>query len=63
MIKFDAVDFSECRSEEVISFFWRSVYYKFKFKIYVACWLIALAKVSISFYLYFMVIKTLCLIF
>ena len=26
MIKFDAVDFSECRSEEVISFFWRSVY-------------------------------------
>ena len=26
MINFDAVDFSECRSEEVISFFWRSVY-------------------------------------
>ena len=23
---FDAVDFSECRSEEVMSFFWRSVY-------------------------------------
>ena len=27
MICFDAVDFSERRSEEVISFFWRSVYY------------------------------------
>ena len=26
MINFDALDFSECRSEEVISFFWRSVY-------------------------------------
>ena len=26
MIKFDEVDFSERRSEEVISFFWRSVY-------------------------------------
>ena len=26
MIKFDAVDFSERRSEEVINFFWRSVY-------------------------------------
>ena len=26
MINFDAVDFSERRSEEVISFFWRSVY-------------------------------------
>ena len=26
MIHFDALDFSECRSEEVISFFWRSVY-------------------------------------
>ena len=26
MINFDAVDFSECRSEEVISFFWCSVY-------------------------------------
>ena len=26
MITFDAVDFSEHRSEEVISFFWRSVY-------------------------------------
>ena len=25
MINFDAVDFSERRSEEVISFFWRSV--------------------------------------
>ena len=25
---FDAVDFSECHSEEVISFFWRSVYIK-----------------------------------
>ena len=29
MINFDAVDFSECRSEEVISFFWRSVYIEF----------------------------------
>ena len=27
MINFDAVDFSERRSEEVISFFWRSVYF------------------------------------
>ena len=26
MINFDAVDFSERRSEEVISFFWSSVY-------------------------------------
>ena len=26
MIYFDAVDFSECRYEEVISFFWFSVY-------------------------------------
>ena len=26
MTDFDAVDFSERRSEEVISFFWRSVY-------------------------------------
>ena len=26
MINFDEVDFSDCRSEEVISFFWRSVY-------------------------------------
>ena len=29
MIHFDAVDFSECRSEEVISLFWRSVYFLF----------------------------------
>ena len=28
MIHFDAVDFSECHSEVVISFFWRSVYLK-----------------------------------
>ena len=27
MNQFDAVGFSECHSEEVISFFWRSVYY------------------------------------
>ena len=27
MINFDALNFSECRSEEVISFFWRSVYF------------------------------------
>ena len=27
MIHFNALDFNECRSEEVISFFWRSVYY------------------------------------
>ena len=26
MIHVDALDFSECRSEEVIRFFWRSVY-------------------------------------
>ena len=26
MIHVDALDFSECHSEEVISFFWRSVY-------------------------------------
>ena len=29
MNHFDAVDFSECHSEEVISFFWRSVYVTF----------------------------------
>ena len=29
MNHFDAVDFSECRSEEVISFIWRSVYIQF----------------------------------
>ena len=28
MINFDAVDFSERRPEEVISFFWRSVYFR-----------------------------------
>ena len=28
MMNFDAVDFSERRSEEVISVFWRSVYMK-----------------------------------
>ena len=27
IINFDAVDFSERRPEEVISFFWRSVYF------------------------------------
>ena len=27
-IYFDCVDFSECRPEEVISFFWRSVYFR-----------------------------------
>ena len=27
MINFDSVDFSERRPEEVISFFWRSVYF------------------------------------
>ena len=27
MNHFDAVDFSECHSEEVINFFWRSVYF------------------------------------
>ena len=29
MIDFDEVDFSECCSKEVISFFWRSVYFHF----------------------------------
>ena len=29
MIKLDAVDFSERRPEEVISFFWRSVYFNY----------------------------------
>ena len=29
MINFDAYNFSECRSEEVISFFWCSVYWKY----------------------------------
>ena len=33
MIKFDAVDFSEHRSEEVVSFFWPSVYYLIIFKL------------------------------
>ena len=28
MNNFDVVDFSECHSEEVISFFWRSVYFR-----------------------------------
>ena len=28
MTHFNALDFSECRSEEVINFFWRSVYLK-----------------------------------
>ena len=28
MINFYALDFNVCRSEEVISFFWRSVYIK-----------------------------------
>ena len=27
MSHFDALDFSECRFEEVISIFWRSVYF------------------------------------
>ena len=27
MIHFNALDFNMCRSEEVISFFWRSVYF------------------------------------
>ena len=27
MIHFNALDFNVCRSKEVISFFWRSVYY------------------------------------
>ena len=31
MNHFDAVDFSECHSEEVISFFWRSVYYFWRY--------------------------------
>ena len=26
MNRFDAVDFSECHSQEVINFFWRTVY-------------------------------------
>ena len=29
MIHFNALDFNECRSEEVISFFWRSVYIQY----------------------------------
>ena len=31
MNQFDPADFSECHSEEVISFFWRSVYIYHKF--------------------------------
>ena len=31
MLNFDAMDFSERRSEEVISFFWRSVYFPLLF--------------------------------
>ena len=34
IIKFDAVDFSERRSEEVISFFWRSVYVRWDIMIF-----------------------------
>ena len=30
MNNFDAVDFSECHCEEVISFLWRSVYKAFR---------------------------------
>ena len=37
MIYFDAVDFSECRSKEVISFFWRSVYSQRQCFSYVGC--------------------------
>ena len=33
MNHFDAVDFSECHSEKVISFFWRSVYIAFSGRI------------------------------
>ena len=32
MIDFDGVNFSEHRSEEVISFFWRSVYRQLPYK-------------------------------
>ena len=35
MIKFDAVDFSERRSEEVISCFWRLVYHSFNSLVFV----------------------------
>ena len=34
MIQCDTLDLSECRSEEVISFFWRSVYIAPLFYIY-----------------------------
>ena len=37
MINFDPVDFSERRFEEVISFFWRSVYYKSLYCEYIHC--------------------------
>ena len=36
MINFDAADFSERRPEEVISCFWRSVYYQI-FRIFFLC--------------------------
>ena len=39
MNHFDAVDFSECHSEEVISFFWRSVYLNLLSpKLYIFSW-------------------------
>ena len=38
MNHFDAVDFSECHSEEVISFFWRSVYMRTKVSIKITNW-------------------------
>ena len=36
MNHFDAVDFSECHSEEVISFFWRSMYIAWYYHLYVS---------------------------
>ena len=34
MIHFNALDFNVCRSEELISFFWRSVYMQIDLKFY-----------------------------
>ena len=49
MINFDAVDFSERHPEEVISFFWRSVYMVFHFHIMTFLWDLRFMFVSGSY--------------
>ena len=47
MNHFDAVDFSECHSEEVIIFFWRSVYFAKCFIFYYILWNNLFSKVTV----------------